>query len=394
MKPNYWCGTTHQRHSRSPRLEPWGVVTGLYVWTSRDNARDLLRSLPAAARPWWRTWLPIAALVALSLLYVIAAGPDWGSLFIFTSAIVAGRLPPLQGLLIVVALMLVVAIGGALSHTDWSLLSQGLALTFFVGVTVITSMRAIAGTIRANRTQRAAREELARLAVAEERLRFARDLHDLLGHTLSLIALKSELAGRLVRTAPERAEAEVGDVEAAARTALHEVREAVAGYRQSTLERELHAAAEILTAAGIVCAATGELPALPADVEAALSWTVREGVTNVIRHSWARHCAITMRRDVGSVAVQISDDGRASPLARASYSAHSGVDSAVGSGLRGLAERMRALGDTLEAGPGPSGGFRLAVSLPVDADAAPVGVTPTYHQAGGSSEPTGERAGV
>jgi two-component system sensor histidine kinase DesK len=247
------------------------LFTGLYVWSSRDNARDLLRPLPAAARPWWRTWLPIAALVALSLLYVIAAGPAWGSLFIFTSAIVAGRLPPLQGLLIVVALMFVVAIGGALSYTDWSLLGQGLALMFFVGVTVITSMRAIAGTIRANRA---------------------------------------------LRAAPERAEAEIGYVETAARTALHEVREAVAGYRQPTLESELHAATEILTAAGIACDATGELPALPAGVEAALSWTLREGVTNVIRHSRARHCAITMRRDVGSVAVQISDDGRASPLAR------------------------------------------------------------------------------
>jgi Histidine kinase len=135
-------------------------------------------------------------------------------------------------------------------------------------------------------TLRQTRAELARIAVSEERLRIARDLHDLLGHSLSLIALKAELSRRLISTDTERAGREIAELEAVARQSLSDVRGAVAGYRQPDLASELAAARQLLTAAGIACriAAPQGLD-LPAGVDAVLAWTVREGVTNVVRHS-------------------------------------------------------------------------------------------------------------
>src|SRR6185437_1812303 len=216
-------------------------------------------------------------------------GPDWGGLFIYTSAISAAHLPVKRSAWIIGGLALFAVGGRWLTSHDWRTVFAALFTILVTGFTT-TAMR---WAFITNRELRRARQELAQLAVTEERLRFARDLHDLLGHTLSLIALKSELAGRLVRLAPERAAVEIGDVEAAARQALYEVREAVAGYRQPTLAGELQAAHEMLDAAGIVLtldAAPAPLP-LRSTVEGMLAWTVREGVTNVIRHSRARHCA-------------------------------------------------------------------------------------------------------
>jgi two-component system sensor histidine kinase DesK len=202
---------------------------------------------------------------------------------------------------------------------------------------------------------RAAREELARLAVAEERLRFARDLHDLLGHSLSVIVLKSELAGRLLPAAPERAAAEVGDVEHAAREALRQVRAAVADYRQPTLHGELAAARELLAAAGIAVDIDQHPGPLPPTLDGLLAWAVREGVTNVIRHSRARRCAIRVSHHDGLARVEVADDGRGA----------GGSTATEGSGLAGLAERAAAHGGRLQAGSLPQGGFRLLVEAPI-----------------------------
>src|SRR5581483_8548167 len=141
-----------------------------------------------------------------------------------------------------------------------------------------------------------ARAELARLAVAQERERFARDLHDLLGHSLSVIALKAELAGRLLGSErPEAAGSEIADVEKVARGALSEVREAVSGYRQPTLEGELAGARAALSAAGIDAEVRRDPASLDSQTEAVFAWAVREGATNVIRHSGARRCTVTIR---------------------------------------------------------------------------------------------------
>jgi two-component system sensor histidine kinase DesK len=203
-----------------------------------------------------------------------------------------------------------------------------------------------------------ARDELARSAVAEERLRFARDLHDLLGHSLSLIALKSELAGRLAEIDPARARAEMADVEAAARRALAEVRDAVSGYRQVSLAQALAEARSALSAAGITLRSPAPGEPLPGAVDAVLGWVVREATTNVLRHSGARAVTVDLVPGDGDVTLTVTDDGNG---------AAAGV---TGAGLTGLAERVEALGGRLAAGLAGSAGFRLAATLPLTAPVA------------------------
>jgi two-component system sensor histidine kinase DesK len=241
----------------------------------------------------------------------------------------------------------------------------------------------------------AARAELAQLAVARERERFARDLHDLLGHSLSVIALKAELAGRLVRERPDDADREIAELEQVARTALGEVREAVSGYRQPTLDDELAGARMALAAAGIEPEVNRASLALAPEAEAVLAWAVREGATNVIRHSRATHCTITIRSDGRRAWVEIVDDGTAAEAGAsvslrspsgagagggepASTGAGGGAEApgareagagispshAGGHGLAGLAERAQAAGGELEAASQTEAGFRLAVAVP------------------------------
>jgi two-component system sensor histidine kinase DesK len=201
--------------------------------------------------------------------------------------------------------------------------------------------------------------EKARLAVAEERLRFARDLHDLLGHTLSVIVLKSELAGRLAAGSPEAAIAQLRDIERVAREALREVREAVAGYREPSLSQELDSGRATLAAAGV--ALEHHLPEgqLPVPVDSTLAWALREGVTNILRHSRAHQARVTIARHQDRVEMELLDDGVGCDGCR------------VGNGLRGLGERIAVREGSLNFGPRPGGGFRLAVRLPLTQAARP-----------------------
>jgi two-component system, NarL family, sensor histidine kinase DesK len=317
---------------------------------------------------WQRRPLGIAALatmIALSLAAAFGLGGEWAGLLIYASVAAAIAVPPRhagRAIIGVTALAVVLSLvrgqdAGQTAGIAFPALAAGVATLSFIRL------------VRTNQALRQAREEIARLVVSEERLRFARDLHDLLGHSLSLITLKSELAGRLLPSAPERAAAEVADIERAAREALAEVREAVSGYRRTTLAAELAGARIALDAAGIRCTADGLEPSgLPSEVEDVLGWTVREGTTNVLRHSQASHCTIGFQRDDRRVAVEILDDGRG----------HDGSPRTGdgGAGLAGLAERVAARGGRLEAGPRPRGGFRLRVELPVGLPAQPVEVGP------------------
>jgi two-component system sensor histidine kinase DesK len=200
-----------------------------------------------------------------------------------------------------------------------------------------------------------ARDELARNAVAEERLRFARDLHDLLGHSLSLIALKSELAGRLAELDPARAREEMADVEAAARRALAEVRDAVSGYRQVSLAQALAEGRSALSAAGITLRSAAPGDPLPGAVDAVLGWVVREATTNVLRHSGARSVTVDLLHGPDDVTLTVTDDGNGASAG------------SPGAGLAGLAERLQAVGGRLTAGPTGSTGFRLTAALPLSA---------------------------
>ncbi|MDT0304346.1 sensor histidine kinase [Streptomonospora wellingtoniae] len=205
----------------------------------------------------------------------------------------------------------------------------------------------------------AARHAQARLAVTEERLRFARDMHDLLGHSLSALAVKSELAARLVEADPQAAGREMTAVQHLARDALREVRTAVSGYRDVNLAAEAEGIRAVLAAAGVRCTVVGADSDLPAEQRSLASWVVREGTTNVLRHSSAKRCAVTLRRDRGALVAEVFDDGTQA----------GGRDGPpFGNGLSGLAERVASSGGALTAGPASRGeGFLLRAVLPLPA---------------------------
>lgn len=204
----------------------------------------------------------------------------------------------------------------------------------------------------------AAREIQARLAVAEERLRFSRDMHDVMGRNLAVIALKSELAVQLARRGSPAAVDQMTEVQRIAQDSQREVREVVRGYREADLHTELVGARGVLGAAGIECRIDDSgSDRLPAPVQSALAWVVREATTNVLRHAEATRCAVRLRVvDAGARTVLvIENDG-----VRDAGPAPSGKG---GSGLAGLRERLAVLGGTLAAGPGDRGTFRVTAEI-------------------------------
>ncbi len=204
---------------------------------------------------------------------------------------------------------------------------------------------------RMNRQLRKANEEIETLAKVAERERIARDLHDVLGHTLSVITLKSELAGKLMERDPERAGREIREVEQISRQALSDVRDAIRGYRAKGLAAELAQAKSTLETAGISvqCDAATTLQ-LPAVQESVLSLAVREGVTNVLRHARASNCRLRIEQQNGSCRLEIADDGQ-------------GFVALEGNGLRGMRERVEMLGGTLERRN--KSGTTLTITLPL-----------------------------
>jgi len=304
----------------------------------------------------------VAAIVGATLILVVftlRTPPQYGSLFLYAVIMGGAAFPWRRGLAAVVILSVLAAAlelirGESISQSTGQLLND-----------LLVGVAAVAGRllVEANQQLSQAREQIAHLAVGEERLRFARDLHDLIGHSLSVIALKSELAGRLIKNTPGLAAHEVEDIEKVARDALREVREAVAGYRQPTLAAELAGAHEALTAAGIEYHVDQDHAPLPPSVEGVLAWTVREGVTNVMRHSQAQRCAIRISSKDGGATVEVVDNGRGGTLE-------------AGSGLRGLRERVLERGGTLTAEPLPHEGFRLRVTLPLAQASAPADRVP------------------
>ncbi|MFF9766288.1 sensor histidine kinase [Streptomyces sp. NPDC014636] len=235
--------------------------------------------------------------------------------------------------------------------------------------TFLSSMvtAAILGLSEAVRELRAAREELARRAVEKERLRFSRDLHDLLGHTLSVVVVKSEAARRLAPRDMDAALAQISDIESVGRQALTEIREAVTGYREGSLATELTRARSALSAASVEPVFRQSGTPLDPQTEALLGWVVRESVTNVVRHSRASRCEITVEGFAERVRLTVADDGTATGTG-----ARGGVG---GTGLKGLTERLAAAGGSLTAGPAPRGGFTVTADLPVGVDERAAGTT-------------------
>ncbi|GAA2643020.1 histidine kinase [Dactylosporangium fulvum] len=208
-----------------------------------------------------------------------------------------------------------------------------------------------------------ARHVQAGLAVAEERLRFARDLHDVVGRTLSVVSLKAELAAQLAKRGRDEAVDEMLEVRRIAQESLAELRSLVGGYRAADLTTELAGARALLASAGIECRVIGDGAGLPEAVQGILGWVVREGTTNMLRHSDARSCTVTLRTGPAAVTLTMENDGVMPRQDRVRF----------GGGLVGLTERVTGLGGTVTAGFLSQGGFRLAVELPpsiVDASAA------------------------
>lgn len=289
------------------------------------------------------------ALVAIASALSVDDGSAWGFLFTYCAA-AAGLISGRHGFAAVIGCTILAGVTSALGDASGGQVVGWVASTAGIGMLILV-MRDL--RVRNDQLRRA-RAELARMAVAEERERFARDLHDLLGHSLSLIALKTELAGRLLPERPDDAARELADVQAVARQALSEVRDTVSGYRRPMLEGELEGGRAALAAADIrVVVEKADLELEP-DREAVLAWTVREGVTNVIRHSRAQNVSVRVTSTAGGGRVEVKDDG-----------VGSGEGSGGGgNGLAGLAQRARDVGGTLEAGAVPGGGFRLAVWVP------------------------------
>ncbi|MFI1763004.1 sensor histidine kinase [Streptomyces sp. NPDC020800] len=227
--------------------------------------------------------------------------------------------------------------------------------------TFLSSMvtAAILGLSEAVRELRAAREELARRAVEKERLRFSRDLHDLLGHTLSVIVVKSEAARRLAPRDMDAALTQIGDIESVGRQALTEIREAVTGYREGSLATELTRARSALSAASVEPVVRQSGTPLAPQTEALLGWVVREAVTNVVRHSDATRCEITVESTTEQARLTVTDNGTGTAVGRP----REGIG---GTGLKGLTERLAAAGGSLTAGPSPRGGFTVTAGLPVE----------------------------
>jgi two-component system sensor histidine kinase DesK len=339
-------GWVWQGHLAVPALAGAALAIAAFVTLYVLLMRRVTRVGPLQ-RPLGET-LALGALVAIAVGAVLGFGEAWLGLFVYTAVAAAFALPVRPAVVAVAGISCITLLAGLAAGVGWSTAGQMAGLCAALGVGMIGTAR----LVTVNSELRAARRELARLAVADERLRISRDLHDLLGHSLSLIAIKSQLAGRLLHASPDQAGAEVRQVEDIARASLDQVRQAVSGYRQPTLVHELESARDMLAAAGVACEIKNDWPPLPVATEAALSWALREGVTNVIRHSGARRCAIRICEGADTVELEIVDDGRGAPT------------NEVGSGLTGIAERVAQVGGSSKAAPQPGGGFRLTVSVP------------------------------
>lgn len=259
----------------------------------------------------------------------------------------------------IVGLMTLYSTSGVLA------VSANAVVALFYGLTVPVTggmIYALVRLVRVTYELERARAGLAEAAVLKERLRISRDLHDGLGRSLTAIALKGDLARRLVDRDPEAAGAEVGELVEVAREAVQDVRRVARGYRELSLAGETDRAVALLESAGVACQAHLAGVPLPRRSEEALAWAVREAVTNLLRHSDATTCTISTSVRDGTARLLVVNDGTTPN----GPSSDVGVNGSVrrGGGLTGLAERAAQAGGTLEAAPTGTGGFRLVVEVP------------------------------
>ncbi|MEU8509460.1 sensor histidine kinase [Streptomyces brevispora] len=333
---------------------PWIGGIALFAFNSLYIS-VVVRGFDKRARESRLTYVLLAALTAVTLGLAAGYGGSW-LLFFPLLSLACGTVLRKQWLAVCLLVLAAAACVVSVWHEDSASTPWTLAYGTFISGAVTAALLTLSETVM---ELRSTRQELARTAVEKERLRFSRDLHDLLGHTVSVIVVKSEAARRLAPHDMDEALRQVTDIESVGRQALTEIREAVTGYREGSLATELDRARSALTAAGIEPAVRRAGPPLSPQTEALLGWVAREAVTNVLRHSTATACAFVIDGTPDRVRLTVTDDGRtpATPP----------TPGVGGTGLKGLTERLAAAGGSLEAGPGPGGGFVVTAELPADA---------------------------
>jgi two-component system sensor histidine kinase DesK len=292
-----------------------------------------------------RLWSSYAAMLLLCAAEFPFAREQTFVMFVFVTSVTMGMVP--RGEWAVVAGLTAVAVFTPALVPAWH---TGIQTQWLVTIPLVAvAMWGFFGVMRSNIALAAARAEVARLAAENERNRIARDLHDLLGQSLTTITVKAGLARRLAeRGEPDRAVAEIAEVEQLSRRTLAEVRSAVTGHRDVGLAGELATAREALRAAGIIAELPGSVDVVDPALSELFGWVVREGVTNVVRHSRAAHCTVAL----GPNWIEIVDDGPGGPLALN-----------PGNGLSGLRERVAAFDGVIEVGA-LTPGWRVRVELP------------------------------
>jgi two-component system, NarL family, sensor histidine kinase DesK len=363
-----------RRHILPPDLDDLGwapvwslLYLGFLFMTWDEPTREWLRAtlvsiaifLPVYFRCYWLTgWRQLAHLAAIAgLAFALVPFNQCAHTYLIYAAIFL----PFTGLPLRTSLLLIVA-GIALYTVELALLGVSWkAIAIITGVTLIVSV-AVCAANTAHRERRLrqvelklSHDEIRRLAALAERERIGRDLHDLLGHTLSLITLKSELAARLFDRDPLAARREIVDVERVARDALGQVRRAVAGIRAAGLAAELASAHLMLESGGVkLDYETPKESALPPDIETIFALTIREAVTNIQRHARATHARVSLAVVAHEARLVVEDDGCGGAIA-------------PGNGLTGMRERLRALdGDLViasERGRGTRLEARVALAI-------------------------------
>jgi two-component system sensor histidine kinase DesK len=328
-------------------LQPWLDRAPLrnWLWLAFALALFFPSFLLAHKGPRKSRWVWVLAMLVIAVVYTPFNLSAWGA-FIY----VATALPEISESTNTFIALLAMECAVILVES-WFLHFNAWVWAPATGMTALLGMNRLrmAQKERVDAKLRMAQEEIEHLAKTAERERIARDMHDVLGHSLSLIVLKSELAGRLFSSQPSRAALEIAEIEVAARQALAEVRKTITGYRSEGFASELTRAAQVLETAGVRVQRPDKAPYLTPRHEATLSLVLREAVTNIVRHAGASVCSIELSTAENSTQMVIADDGR-------------GDIRQEGNGLRGMRERVRELGGSLSLES--DRGTRLSIELP------------------------------
>jgi two-component system sensor histidine kinase DesK len=330
----------------------WGPIAGPTSWrqwlaTGAGVAAFLFFYFSFFRSRWPWSLVHIAGVVAIGMIFA-PFNQGAACFFIYASSFVPfGVSTELAAALAIASIVGIAGLEGWLLHISSGFVFPATFLSTFIGAANIY----FAQRNRHIEELREAHAEIEQLAKTAERERIARDLHDVLGHTLSVITLKSELAGKLIERDPLQAKAEIRDVEQTARQALADVRVAIGGYRSKGLAEEIRQARATLETAGVQSQFQSAPMQLPPTQESVLALVLREAVTNVVRHAQARNCRVQLERVNGHCRLEIEDDGR-------------GGLAMEGNGLRGMRERIEALGGKLERDT--TRGTRLTIHLPIE----------------------------